>query len=779
MDRGISAQRGKWWLLALLGMALLLTACGSDDSTAPPPPTPVITAQPVDISVVVGSNATFSVTATGDVPVYQWQTSTDEGASWTDIPGATASSYSVSNAGLGDSGRLFRVLVTAADATVASSPARLTVMAAAEAPAITVPPTSQTVTEPATATFNVTATGTALQYQWQLSTDSGSSWTDIGDATSASYTTPATAAAISGVQFRVQVSNTISSVTSSAAVLTVNAAASINTVPSFAAQAVSQSVAVGNTATFSASVSGNPAPTLQWQRSNDAGTSWSNIASATSSSYTTPAVVAGDDNAQFRLVASNSEGSVTSDVVTLTVTAAPSAPVFTTQPQNASVTVGNSAHFSVAASGVPTPTFQWQLSTDDGASWSNVNGATSAGYDTPATVAGDNGKQYRAVASNTEAAVSSDTALLTVTAALTATVRPMGAGGAHSCALKADHTVACWGHDTSGQLGTGGATDGSAPDQLLPFSVAGLSDVVSIAAGNSHSCALKANGLAACWGSNLNGQLGDGSTTYRSTPVAVSALTNAVAIAISNHSCAVRADGSVVCWGLNSAGQVGIPVTPDLIATPVTVAGIADVVAVTAGFTHTCALRTDGRVACWGSNTFGQLGTGGGTSSSPAMVFGLTNAVAIGAGMRHSCALKADGSVDCWGNNNTYGELGDGSGVNSPFPVAVSGLTDAVAIAVGYSHTCALKTGGTVVCWGWNEAGQLGDGTTSNRSMPVAVSGLGNVVAIVAGNLHSCALKADGTMACWGYNGDGRVGDGSAVIALTPSAVSGGAVFWQ
>ncbi|WP_161554236.1 RCC1 domain-containing protein [Stenotrophobium rhamnosiphilum] len=770
-------QKQRWGRnVALMAVVFLLAACSSGHHA--PPPTPVITAQPADVSVVAGNLAAFSVTATGTTPAYQWQTSNNSGVSWADIAGATAASYTLATTTLSDSGHLFRVLVTAAGATVASSPAQLTVTTGVQAPAITVQPMSQTVTEPGTATFSVTATGTSLQYRWQLSAD-GSSWNDISSATSSSYTTPATSASASGAQFRVLVSNTAGSVTSNAVVLTINPASSGNAAPSFTTQPASQSVAEGSSATFTASATGTPTPTLQWQRSNNGGGSWVDISGETNNSYTTSVTVAGNSGAQFRVVATNSEGSVNSNVATLTVTAANAAPVFTTQPQDASVTAGSSAHFSVVASGVPTPTFQWQVSSDNGTNWINITGATSASYTTPATAAGDNGKRFRAVASNSSASVNSNAALLTVSVSLTAVIRPLSAGGGHSCALQADRTVACWGHNSSGELGDGGATDGSAPDRLTPFTVSGLTDVVSIVAGNSLSCALKTGGTVACWGSNLNGALGDGSTNYHSTPIAVSGLTSVVAIAASNHSCALKADGSVACWGSNSSGQVGIPVTPDKITAPVMVDGIAGVVAVATGWTHTCALKADGTAACWGDNSFGQLGTGHGTTSTPDTVSGLTNAVAIGAGMRHSCALKADGTVDCWGNNNTYGELGDGSGANSIYPVSVSGLTDAAAIAVGYSHTCALKVGGTVVCWGLNDVGQLGDGSTSNRATPVAVSGLSDVVAIAAGNLHSCALKTDGTVVCWGYNGDGRLGDNSSTNRLTPVAVSGGAVFWK
>lgn len=384
--------------MTLMAVAFLLTACSSGHHA--PPPTPVITMQPADMSVVADGNAAFSVMATGESPVYQWQTSTDDGASWTNISGATATSYSLTGVAMGDSGHLFRVLVTAAGATVASSPARLTVTATAVAPAITVQPLGQTVTDPATATFSVTATGTALQYQWQLSSDGGSSWMDLSGATSASYTTPSLSAGSSGLQYRVQVSNTLGSVTSNAVVVIVNVPGTVYGAPFFYDQPYSQSVIAGSTATFSVSVGDLPTPSVQWQRSDDGGVSWADIAGASGNNYTTPATVAGDDGAQFRVIASNSEGSATSDAVTLTVTAA-SAPVFTTQPQNGSAAAGTEVIFTVVASGTPGPTYQWQESTDNGTSWSNIYGATNASLDVVVNRSTSQ-KKYRAVASNSE-----------------------------------------------------------------------------------------------------------------------------------------------------------------------------------------------------------------------------------------------------------------------------------------------------------------------------------------------------------------------------------------
>lgn len=767
-------KQGGWQLVGLLVVTLWLAACGSSNNTTPS--TPVITTQPADVSVAVGDNASFSVTATGESPTYQWQDSVDDGANWSNITGATATSYSLTGVALSDSGHLFRVLVTAAGATVASSPAHLTVTAVADAPAITVQPTDQTVTELATASFSVTATGTSLQYQWQLSGDGGTSWSDIGGANSNNYTTPATALSDSGEQFRVQVSNGAGSVTSSTATLAVNAVATSNTAPAFTVLPTDLAVVVGAAATFSTSVTGTPTPSLQWQRSTNSGTSWTDIAGANSNNYTTPTAVIGDDGAQFRVVATNSAGSATSNAVTLTVAIAPSAPVFITQPADASVNAGSSAHFSAAASGTPTPTFQWQLSTDGGMSWNNINGATASGYDTPATVAGDSGRQYRAVASNSEAAVNSDAAVLTVSVELTATVHPVSAGDYHTCALKANGTASCWGSNANGQLGTGDTTD-----SLVPAAVTSLTGtVLAVAAGDAHSCALISDGSAACWGHNNFGQLGAGNTTDSTTPVAVSGLSNAVAISTGfNFSCALKADATVACWGLNGSGNLGDGTTTTRTA-PVAVSGLTNAVAIATGFHHSCALKANGTVACWGENVHGELGDGSGTNrSTPVAASGLTNATAIATGDSHSCALRTDGTVVCWGDNS-LGRLGDGTLTNRFTPTMVSGLSDVVAITAGGAFSCALKTDGTVACWGHNLYGQLGNGSTTEVfTTPVAVSGLSDATVLASGSWHSCALKADYAMVCWGLGGHGELGNNDVNLARTPEAVVGGAIFWQ
>lgn len=250
------------------------------------------------------------------------------------------------------------------------------------------------------------------------------------------------------------------------------------------------------------------------------------------------------------------------------------------------------------------------------------------------------------------------------------------------------------------------------------------SGAASVEVGANFSCVVTTAGGAKCWGDNHVNQIGDGTATTRPSPTDVSGLTSGVAAISAGvyHTCALTTSGGAKCWGLNMYGRVGDGTTTNR-TTPVDVTGLTSGVAsIVAGQTHTCAVTTGG-AKCWGFNNAGRLGDGTTTNrSTPVDVTGLTSGVAsISGGDRQTCAVTTGGGVQCWGFNG-YGQLGDGSNTDRSTPVAVDGLTSGVAsVSGGSSHTCALTTNGSVKCWGANYNGELGDGTTTNSNEPVDV----------------------------------------------------------
>jgi len=253
---------------------------------------------------------------------------------------------------------------------------------------------------------------------------------------------------------------------------------------------------------------------------------------------------------------------------------------------------------------------------------------------------------------------------------LSSAVVAVAAGDGHSCSLAAAGTVQCWGRNDHGQLG-----DGTTVDRAVPVTVTGLTDpVTALAAGAHHTCAVTAAGGVRCWGANDSGQLGDGTASDQANPVAVVGLgpgVQSVAVGIS-HSCAVTSGAAVVCWGDNDSGQLGDGTTAPR-ATPVGVVGLASgVVAATAGGDFTCALTALGGVTCWGANASGQLGDGTTTARlTAAPVNGLAaDVVAVSAGSAHACAGMRGGRTWCWGRNDD-GQLGDSTTMNLLTPVTV------------------------------------------------------------------------------------------------------------
>ena len=367
--------------------------------------------------------------------------------------------------------------------------------------------------------------------------------------------------------------------------------------------------------------------------------------------------------------------------------------------------------------------------------------------------------------------------LVLLISVLTLTPEPAGAqvhddwvqvssGRAHTCGIRTSGRLFCWGWDAEGQLGNGGG----AVNRSVPVQVAGgATNWVAVSAGFAHTCALRSTGRLFCWGDNTSHQLGVGNVMDRQAPVAVGGPVTewrSVGAGV-NHTCAVARTRRLYCWGDNGDGQLGDASRPTESPYPVQVAGNAtNWASVSGSLGQTCAVRTTGRLFCWGLDDRGQVGDGGENANRvvPARIGGTDDWTSVSTGWNHTCARRSVGRLYCWGADGT-GQLGDGGPgmVEQHRPVEVfGGVTSWRSVSVGTVHTCARRADGRLFCWGWDGDGELGDGTpNNNESAPVEVAGgITTWAAVDSGGDHTCARRTSGRAFCWGDDVSGQLGDG-------------------
>jgi len=399
-------------------------------------------------------------------------------------------------------------------------------------------------------------------------------------------------------------------------------------------------------------------------------------------------------------------------------------------------------------------------------------------------------------------------------------------GGSHSLFVKSDGTLQATGYNYYGQLGDNTNTTRASPVQVCDSSGVPATNVIAVAAGSFHSLFVKNDGTLWAMGYNYYGQLGDGTTTSRTSVVQVKdssgvPVTNVIAVAAGDaHSLFVKSDGTLWAMGYNYYGQLGDGTTTsrtspvqvkDSSGTPVT-----NVITVAAGDAHSLFVKSDGTLWAMGNNSYGQLGDGTTINrTSPVQVtvdslgVPVTNIIAVAAGGDHSLFVKSDGTLWAMGNNNS-GQLGDGTATVRSSPVQVrdsSGVpaTNVIAVAasggcyynglnayIDSGHSLFVKSDGTLWAMGYNNYGQLGDGTTTNRYNPVQVtvdsSGapVTDVIAVAAAGGYysngstyiysgqSLFVKSDGTLWAMGNNNYGQLGDGTTTIRTKPEQVNTG-----
>ena len=375
--------------------------------------------------------------------------------------------------------------------------------------------------------------------------------------------------------------------------------------------------------------------------------------------------------------------------------------------------------------------------------------------------------------------------------------KSVDAGGGHTCAVRYDSTLWCWGTGSVGRLGLGDMLQRTTPTQVLAGNQELEEGWKNVSAGFQHTCAVREDSTLWCWGSQQNGRLGNGASSFGNiaTPQQVLGGNQDLeegwksVTAGFQHTCAVREDSTLWCWGLSSRGQLGLGDGLSQHTTPQQVLagqsleeGWASVVA---GQSHVCALREDRTLWCWGSGIRGEHGLGNTSNQdTPQLVFEDGDELneswrSVIAGREHTCAVRADTTLWCWGMSAS-GQLGDGTvGGEKSLPTPLDSSLSFTQIDAGLHHGCAVAADTTLWCWGGNTTYQLGLGNFIRQTMPQQV--LTDDIAlsegwesVSAGYAHTCAVREDSTLWCWGDGNSGRLGLGDTTLQITPQQVLAG-----
>ncbi|MCL2680247.1 MAG: hypothetical protein FWF11_02060, partial [Coriobacteriia bacterium] len=355
------------------------------------------------------------------------------------------------------------------------------------------------------------------------------------------------------------------------------------------------------------------------------------------------------------------------------------------------------------------------------------------------------------------------------------------AGERHSLAVKDDGTLWSWGANTSGATGFGITEDW----QLTPAQVGTATNWTQVSAGGWHSLALRSDGTLWAWGDSGNGQTGLGGSGRQTTPAQVGTATNWTQVSAGQiHSLAIRQDGTLWSWGNHSNGRTGLGTTAGRQLTPAQVGTATNWTQVSAGTEYSLAIRQDGTLWSWGNNGNGRtgLGTTAGNQLTPAQVGTATNWTQTSAGEAHSLAIRADGTLWAWGSNS-LGRTGlDTTTTNQTTPAQVGTATNWAQVSAARNHSLAIKADGTLWAWGQNAEGRTGLGVASgNQTTPAQVGTATDwlladaaVVGEAGSGAYSLGMRTDGTLWGWGRNADGQLGLNDTTQRTVPTLIGSG-----